>query len=132
MTICQLGILNSQITSLVCEQAPGITPDDSLARVRLEEYRLCARNTWSGLLSLGVSIVFFVLFFVVVIVSNIGTLLVQWSLTIKPAALVFSLEGFQSLFVFCLAIIAAKFSPKFIAESTSPKNLLVKFLAFFY
>ena len=34
MTICQLGILNSQITSLVCEQAPGITPDDSLARVR--------------------------------------------------------------------------------------------------
>ena len=49
------------------------------------------------------TIVFFVLFFVVVIVSNIGTLLVQWSLTIKPAALVFSLEGFQSLFVFCLA-----------------------------
>ncbi|OGH89590.1 MAG: hypothetical protein A2537_02195 [Candidatus Magasanikbacteria bacterium RIFOXYD2_FULL_36_9] len=78
------------------------------------------------------SIVFFVLFFVVVIVSNIGTLLVQWSLTIKPAALVFSLEGFQSLFVFCLAIIAAKFSPKFIAESTSPKNLLVKFLAFLF
>jgi hypothetical protein len=73
---------------------------------------------------------FFLLFFVVVAVGNIGTLFTQWALSLKPAALVYSLEGFQVLIVFCLAILATKFFPKLIAESTDKKNLMIKFLAF--
>ncbi len=76
------------------------------------------------------SIGFFLLFLVIVVIGNIGLLLNQWALSLKPGALVYSLEGFQVLFVFCLAIVVAKISPSFIAESTDKKNLLVKFLAF--
>ncbi len=73
---------------------------------------------------------FFLLFLVVVIISNIGTLFNQWVLSLKPGALVYSFEGFQVLFVFFLALLAAKIFPGFIAESLDKKNLTIKFLAF--
>lgn len=76
------------------------------------------------------SVGFFVLFLGIVAIGNTGILLNQWALSLKPGALVYSLEGFQVLFVFCLAIVLTKFYPSFIAESTDKKNLLVKFLAF--
>lgn len=78
------------------------------------------------------SLWFFVLFLGVVVVGNIGLLFNQWALSLKQGALVFSFEGFQTLFVFCLAIILAKFFPDLIAESTDKKNLLIKFLAFLF
>ena len=73
---------------------------------------------------------FFLLFLVMVVISTLGTLLNQWALSLKSGALVYSFEGFQVLFVFCLALLAAKIFPGFIAESLDKKNLMIKLLAF--
>jgi len=73
---------------------------------------------------------FFILFFLVVIIGNVGLALNQWALSLKPGALVYAFEGFQVLFVFCLAIIVSKISPNLIEESTDRKDLFVKLLAF--
>lgn len=73
---------------------------------------------------------FFLVFLAVVMVSNVGTLFNQWALSLKPGALIYSFEGFQVLFVFFLALLAAKIFPGFIAESLDKKNLIIKFLAF--
>ncbi|EKD43832.1 MAG: hypothetical protein ACD_72C00100G0003 [uncultured bacterium] len=76
------------------------------------------------------SLVFFGLFLVVVMIGNLGIFLNQWALSLKAGALVYSFEGFQVLFVFFLALLIAKFSPIYIAESLDRKNLLLKLLAF--
>lgn len=72
----------------------------------------------------------FLVFLGIVIISNIGTLFNQWALSLKSGALVYSFEGFQVLFVFFLALLAAKIFPGFIAESLDKKNLIIKFLSF--
>jgi len=73
---------------------------------------------------------FFLLFLVVIAISNLGTFLNQWALSLKAGALVYSFEGVQVLIVFFLALGVAKLSPGFIAESFDRKNLLIKFLSF--
>lgn len=76
------------------------------------------------------SIKFFLIFLIVVVISNIGTFLNQWALSIKSGSLVYSFEGFQVLFVFFLSLVAAKIFPGFIAESLDKKDLIIKFVAF--
>lgn len=73
---------------------------------------------------------FFYIFLVVVAISNLGTLLNQWALSLKAGSLVYSFEGFQVLFVFILSFLVSKLFPGFITESLDKKNLFVKFLAF--
>ncbi len=91
-------------------------------------FKKIRQDFWQTLRSNSIS--FFILFFGIVVIGNIGLVLNQWALSLKPGALVYAFEGFQVLFVFCLAIITAKIFPNLIEESVDKKDLLIKFLAF--
>lgn len=53
----------------------------------------------------------------------------HWALSLGPAALVFALEGSQSLMVFGLTLLIAFWRPQALAEETDKKNLAIKSLA---
>ena len=67
--------------------------------------------------------------FAVVIFETAGAFFNQWALSLGPASLVFSTEGFQSLFVFIIAILLSIFYPKIIKEEIDRKNILLKISA---
>lgn len=62
--------------------------------------------------------------------SDAGIFLNQWALSLKPGALVYSLEGFQILFVFALAAIIHLKRPAWLDESLDKINLMFKFFGF--
>jgi len=49
-----------------------------------------------------------------------------WALSLKPAALVFAMEGFQVLFVFAIAAVLTKFFPAVVEEELDRWNVLIK------
>ena len=58
-----------------------------------------------------------------------GILLNQWALSLGPAALVLSLEGFQALFVFAVSALISRYRPEALREETDRRNLLLKLAA---
>lgn len=63
------------------------------------------------------------------LVDRIGIFFNQLALSLAPAALVFSMEGFQVIFVFIMASAITVFYPSLLKEDLSMKNVLVKLLA---
>jgi drug/metabolite transporter (DMT)-like permease len=59
----------------------------------------------------------------------IGTLLNAWALSLGKVALVYSMEGFQIIFVFFLTVIFAIFTKINLHEEMDIKNLILKALA---
>lgn len=55
-----------------------------------------------------------------------GVFLNQWALSLAPAALVFSFEGFQILFVFAVVAIISRFRPDVLGEDLSVGNVVLK------
>jgi len=52
-----------------------------------------------------------------------------WALSLGPVALVYSMEGWQVLFVFIIASLISTFNPKAIKEELDLKNILLKVAA---
>jgi drug/metabolite transporter (DMT)-like permease len=65
----------------------------------------------------------------IAITDQIGSFLNHAALALAPAALVFSMEGSQVLFVFLITIIVARFNKDLLKESFEKKNLLLKIFA---
>ncbi len=63
---------------------------------------------------------------VATVIDYLGIWFNQWALSRGPAALVFSLEGFQALFVFFVSLILTKFWPNLLQEKIDVKNLTIK------
>jgi drug/metabolite transporter (DMT)-like permease len=59
----------------------------------------------------------------------IGTFFNLWALSLAPAALVYSLEGFQAIFVFILVIIFSIFTKIKLKEELDQKNIFLKVVA---
>lgn len=71
---------------------------------------------WVGLILTGVG-------------SRVGLLLSIKALSLAPVALATSLDGFQVLFVFVMALLITKFAPRLMKEETDKKNLFLKLTA---
>ncbi len=65
----------------------------------------------------------------VAIFDNAGLFFNIWALSLGPVALVYALEGFQTVFVFMLAILISVFNPKILREETDVANVLLKLTA---
>lgn len=65
----------------------------------------------------------------IAVIANVAIFLSQWALSLKPAALVFSFEGFQVIFVFIMALLLTRFYPRILKEETDRKNILLKITA---
>ncbi len=65
----------------------------------------------------------------IAVIANLGIFLSQWALSLKPAALVFSFEGFQVVFVFIMAIFITHFYPRILKEEFDWKNIALKLTA---
>ncbi|MFA7654323.1 MAG: EamA family transporter [Candidatus Magasanikbacteria bacterium] len=64
------------------------------------------------------------------VLDRLGTLFNFWALAIAPAAaLVFALEGFQTVFILILAVGMSVFNSKLLKEELDQKNILLKFIA---
>ena len=58
--------------------------------------------------------------------GNIGFIFNIWAISLGPVALVFSLEGFQMLFVFAITILISFFTSIRLHEELDRKNLILK------
>lgn len=61
--------------------------------------------------------------------DEMGVLFNIWALSLGPAALIFALEGSQTIFVFLLAILISLFRPHIIKEELDKRNILLKLTA---
>jgi len=73
--------------------------------------------------------VIILIIFMIFIFEISGVFMNLWALSLGPASLVFSTEGFQSLFVFIIAVLLSIFYPKIIKEEIDRKNILLKISA---
>lgn len=69
------------------------------------------------------------LIFFIAALGHSGVLLNQWALSLTPAALVFSLEGLQMVFVFAIATFFSYFFPRIVKEEIDRKNIILKLIA---
>ena len=69
--------------------------------------------------------------FGIVLLDNFGTFFNLWALSLGPVALVYALEGFQSIFVFIFAIFISLFTAIDLHEELNRKNVIVKLIALF-
>ena len=67
--------------------------------------------------------------FVQALLDSTGVFFSQWALSLASAALVFSLEGSQVIFVFTMASLISVFAPKFLKEELDFRNVMLKFAA---
>lgn len=65
----------------------------------------------------------------VAILDELGVLFNMWALSLGPAALIFALEGAQTLFVFLMVVLISLFSPHIIKEELDRRNIFLKILA---
>lgn len=71
----------------------------------------------------------FLFLLLVAILDELGILFNIWALSLGPAALIFALEGFQTLFVFSLTILISINKPYILKEELDKRNLALKVLA---
>lgn len=62
----------------------------------------------------------------VAIIARAGVLFNQWALSQGPVALVNAIEGFQTIFVFVVAILFTRFRPDILREEVDRRNILLK------
>lgn len=63
------------------------------------------------------------------VLDELGVLFNMWALSLGPAALIFALEGAQTLFVFLLAVLISLFRPQIIKEELDKRNVILKIVA---
>jgi len=71
----------------------------------------------------------FSIVFSVSMLEHLAQFLNVWALSIGLVALIFAMEGFQTIFVFVLVIIISLFKPKLLKEELDKRNILLKLLA---
>jgi drug/metabolite transporter (DMT)-like permease len=64
----------------------------------------------------------------VAIIARVGVLFNQWALSQGPVALVNATEGFQTIFVFVVALLFTHFRPDILREEVDRRNILFKIL----
>lgn len=69
------------------------------------------------------------LVFFILVLSRVALMFNMKAVSLGPVALVASMEGFQLLFVFAIAVMMSIFVPNIISEEIDKKNLLLKFFA---
>jgi drug/metabolite transporter (DMT)-like permease len=67
--------------------------------------------------------------FGVSLLDHVGIFFSQWAMSLASAALVFSLEGSQAIFVFVITLIVAKFNKKLLGEEFDRANVVLKVVA---
>lgn len=72
---------------------------------------------------------FSLVLFCTVVFALTGGFLNQLALKLQQASLVFSLEGFQIIFVFFVAILLSIYFPRFLHEEIDKKNIILKLAA---
>lgn len=77
----------------------------------------------------GIDVKFVVILFLTVLTALGGSFMNQMALSLQQTSLVFSLEGFQIIFVFIVTILLSSFFPHIIKEEFDKKNLLLKLIA---
>jgi len=65
----------------------------------------------------------------IAIFDELGVLFGMWALSLGRAAMIFALEGAQTLFVFMLAVLISLFRPKIISEELDKRNIVLKIIA---
>lgn len=68
-------------------------------------------------------------FLSIAVLDEAAVLLNIWALSLGPAALIFALEGVQTLFVFLLAVLISLFRPQIIKEELDKRNIVLKLTA---
>lgn len=63
------------------------------------------------------------------IMEQLGILFNVWALSLGPAAIVFAMEGTQTIFVFFLAVIISLYYPKVLKEELDKGNIILKLVA---
>lgn len=71
----------------------------------------------------------FVLVFIAALIGILGIFFNFWALSLASAALVFSFEGSQVLFVFIITALLTIFAPHILKEELDRKNVLLKLIA---
>ena len=75
----------------------------------------------------------FCLTLLVLVVAVLGGVLMnQLALALQQASLVFAMEGFQTFFVFSIAIFFTIFFPRILKEKFDLKNLILKLVALMF
>ncbi len=96
----------------------------SLTLFLFPKFRQGSVVAWKGLSGGLIVIVIGVSIF-----DRIAVFVHQWALSLGPVALVFSMEGFQVIFVFVMAILVSLFAPHLFKEELDKRNIAFKLAA---
>lgn len=104
------------VTWMVIYALIGTALFPSIRQSLREEGRRLSRPMWLFIIAVNVA-------------AYVGIVVNQKALTLAPASLVFSLEGSQSLFVFCIVIVLGLWNKELLKEELDRKNIALKLAA---
>jgi len=65
----------------------------------------------------------------IAVFDELGIIFNIWALSLGPAALIFALEGSQTIFVFLLVVLISLFKPYVLKETLDKRNIILKLIA---